>query len=139
MALASYLSADDTFFSCLSPSCNAGQLHLEGALEPIFNCASCKTRSCVSCRTLWHDGRTCEEQQRDLKEALERDIAAKRALEERKAQELASEEAIKALSKVCPNEDCGARIQKNGGCDHMTVSTICWSVSTVALLKLLDS
>lgn len=38
-------------------------------------------------------------------------------------EEAASNEAVEALSKVCPNKVCGARIEKNGGCDHMTVST----------------
>lgn len=128
MALASYLSGDETFFHCLAPTCKAGQLHPEGPLEPIFSCAVCKTRSCVACRTLWHDGRTCEEHQQDLKEALDRDIAAKKAEEERKAQEIASEEAIRVLSKVCPNGSCGARIEKNGGCDHMTVSAVYLSI-----------
>ena len=39
--------------------------------------------------------------------------------DEMSAREEASEEAIKALAKKCPNEACKSCFQKNGGCNHM--------------------
>jgi len=37
-------------------------------------------------------------------------------------QEASSEATVKQIAKICPNTACGARIQKEGGCDHMNVS-----------------
>ncbi|KAI0490654.1 hypothetical protein F4859DRAFT_15858 [Xylaria cf. heliscus] len=47
----------------------------------------------------------------------------------RRAEEAASESALSTISKLCPR-DCGARIQKTEGCDHMTCRQchheFCW-------------
>lgn len=120
ISLSAFLSSDETFFSCLSPTCKAGQLHPGGTEEPIFSCSSCKTRSCFACKVLWHEGRTCVQYQEDLAWEQNTDQRAK----ETKKQEEASEVAVKAVSKVCPNAACGARIEKISGCDHMVVSLI---------------
>lgn len=48
--------------------------------------------------------------------------------------EKSSTDAIQELSKPCPGEDCGYRIQKRGGCDHM----ICRINSYVIIGMLID-
>lgn len=97
------ISSDSSFHWCMNPTCSSGQLH-EGASErPIFRCNDCGYRSCVTCSVFWHEGRTCAEFQEE-KEA-------------RDESDLQSLQVVKKMSKTCPH--CGARIQKNGGCDHM--------------------
>lgn len=51
--------------------------------------------------------------------------------QQRRAEEIRATEAmIGGISKVCPGPSCGARIQKNAGCDHMTCRRcgyeFCW-------------
>jgi hypothetical protein len=38
----------------------------------------------------------------------------------KRAEERASERLVKQIAKSCPGPGCGAKIQKNEGCDHMT-------------------
>jgi len=40
---------------------------------------------------------------------------------------------VERISKPCPNEKCGARIEKKGGCDHMTC--MCLASPSSALLN----
>jgi len=122
LSLSSYLSSEEGFFRCLAPRCGAGQIHPSGTAEPIFRCGSCQTRSCIVCNVLWHEGRTCAQYQQELEEANQTDEQRMQQLAVIKTQEEASAATLEGISKTCPGVGCGARIQKNGGCDHMTVS-----------------
>lgn len=124
LALTSCLSSDATFTYCLSPHCTAGHLHDGGSSQPIFRCSACDCRSCVPCGVLWHEDLTCEQYQQSVKDAAKNDEIARQVQARLVTEEAASNEAVKALSKVCPNKACSARIEKNGGCDHMTVSVL---------------
>lgn len=122
LSLSSYLSSEEGFFRCLAPRCGAGQIHPSGAAEPIFRCGSCDVRSCIVCNVLWHENRTCAQYQQELEDANRTDEHRAQRLALIKTQEDASAATLEGISKTCPGAGCGARIQKNGGCDHMTVS-----------------
>jgi len=124
LALSSFLSTDESFVYCKSPTCTAGHLHEGGPSRPIFRCSACACRSCVPCGVLWHEDLTCEPYQQVVQDAAKNDEIARQVQDRLVTEEAASIEAVEALSKACPNKACGARIEKNGGCDHMTVSMI---------------
>lgn len=116
------LNLDPDFRYCLSPACTTGQIHPNGTDEPIFSCYQCGYQHCVVCEIPWHAGETCAQRQSRLKteqaEAIERadpsGIKRRRLAQE----EAASARMVQTVSKCCPQ--CTTRIEKDGGCDHMT-------------------
>lgn len=106
------LSADPSFRWCQTPGCGSGQIHDVEEFGNEFVCAECHARFCVQHEGAYHDHETCEEYEYRTSGQKDRD--------ERRKEDEASEEAIKALAKKCPHRGCGAPIQKNGGCNHIT-------------------
>lgn len=123
---------------CLSPHCNAGQVHEPGskikeepiresakakalwkkakkALKPtkraaaedsdvIVVCHACNAKACGSCVRPWHEGESCADYQKRVKEQHVKE----------------EEQALKALQKYtkkCPG--CSVNVQRNGGCPAM--------------------
>lgn len=81
----------------------------------IFCCQKCNTRHCLLCDVPFHEDQTCDEYQEAKQRAVEEEeSAAKRRVEE----ETASAEAVKKMSRPCP--ECGVNIDKFAGCDHVT-------------------
>lgn len=105
------LNAMPTYRDCLNPKCDAGQDHPAGEAEPIFTCKACGHKACVVHNVDWHTDETCEQY-------------TDRRARERRAEDEANVRATTAYirhnAKICPNNDCHYRIEKNGGCDHMT-------------------
>jgi E3 ubiquitin-protein ligase RNF14 len=96
---------------CRRPGCPYGQIHDSEGGNNIFICRrpGCGFKLCVTHDVEIHEGETCEE--------YDRRISGAKAAEE---EEKANIEAIKKLTKKCPNETCGWNIEKITGCDHMT-------------------
>jgi hypothetical protein len=69
----------------------------------ICTCHECGARACVVCDRPEHVGETCRAYQLRIKDRIEEEDKAMRAIER--------------ATKACPN--CHVRIQKNGGCPHM--------------------
>jgi E3 ubiquitin-protein ligase RNF14 len=117
-ATMSVLSAMPNFRPCIGPRCDSGQLHTTGADGPIFTCSECRFKHCTIHNVPWHANLTCREY----------DYAQNPKL--KKKEEEASEKAVRELSRKCPGRGCGAPIQRNGGCDHMTCTKcrheFCW-------------
>jgi hypothetical protein len=96
------------FYWCTTPNCVSGQIHISGSDGPIFICHACNGRSCIVHNIAWHEGETCNE------------YTYRMSPRRKRAEERASERLVKQIAKSCPGPGCGARIQKNEGCDHMT-------------------
>lgn len=139
---------------CLRSGCGYGQIHDRGDEEPIVICKACSTKTCYRHSVLWHKGMTCWEYDEEIKRPgtraaelikaanvsqVETYIEARKvrkAIEEAKRiqatalADMATDAALRAISKTCPNKICGARIQKNGGCNNMVCrncrSSFCW-------------
>lgn len=97
----------------LSAKCKSGQIHVGGGDQPVFQCNACHHKQCIACHVPWHEGETCDEYQSRHDEVI-----------------VKTETLLHQTSKVCPG-GCGARIERNGGCPHMTCefsSTICTQV-----------
>ncbi|EME40887.1 hypothetical protein DOTSEDRAFT_74442 [Dothistroma septosporum NZE10] len=110
-SLKSVLSQDPDFRWCFATDCKSGQIHDGG---DIFTCSSCGYKACVHCNVAWHSEETCETytgrvQAQNLNEA-------------------SSARTLQKVAKLCPN--CSRKLQKNGGCDHMTCQLcrheFCW-------------
>src|SRR4051794_25589686 len=90
---------------CSSPTCNSGQIHPDGARNPIMRCTACSFRTCFTHKVPWHNGITCENY--DMFHQSQQE------------QEVASEGYLKKHTKICPNTSCGLHVQKIDGCDHI--------------------
>ena len=82
----------------------------------MFRCNACNYRWCLACEAPWHDGQTCKQYKRHVKN------------------EKKSDAKIHATTKACPR--CKSRIEKNKGCDHMTCK---WSTVALASVSLAAS
>ena len=105
ISLNSFIAKSDIYGRC--PTLDCPQIYLK-SLE-IFKCDVCNFSYCTKCLTPTHEGFTCQ-QSKKLRE------------------ELSEEEMEKLGIKICSN--CKARIQKNGGCNHLTCKQcnhhMCW-------------
>jgi hypothetical protein len=102
LATRSALNDIPGFRWCMSNRrCESGQIHMGGTEQPVFKCVACGYRSCVLCNRMWHQSETCAQVDDRLARAEE-----------------ASKNLVGKISKQCPG--CKSRIEKNGGCDHMT-------------------
>ena len=96
---------------CPSPDCP--QIYSVGTGK--VKCDVCSANICSDCRVLYHEGLTCQEFS-DFKDDPDEAafFAWRRQNDVRK----------------CPKVGCGAPIEKNGGCNHITCrkcdSHICW-------------
>lgn len=93
------------WFSCISPTCNSGQLHpviiKNGVEVQKVTCVACGLESCFYHRHPWHEVYTCA--QYDDNHPLAKS-------------ETSSAIKIKQMTKKCPTKGCGWRISKDGGC-----------------------
>ncbi|EMC92730.1 hypothetical protein BAUCODRAFT_59502, partial [Baudoinia panamericana UAMH 10762] len=110
------LSALDDFAWCLGPKCDSGQLNPEN--NHFMDCASCGYKQCLKHKVPWHTGETCDQYDYRTSGQQARDEEAR------------TEAMLDSVSKRCPGVNCGWRIQKTDGCDHMTCRKckheFCW-------------
>ncbi|KAG9660782.1 hypothetical protein KCU95_g7456, partial [Aureobasidium melanogenum] len=110
--LKAFIEEDEDFYYCMSAKCKSGQIHIGGEDMPIFCCKVCSHKHCMACEIPWHEGETCDQYQARHDEEI-----------------IQTEAMIRQTSKVCPG-GCGARIERNGGCPHMTCTRcsreFCW-------------
>jgi E3 ubiquitin-protein ligase RNF14 len=108
----------DDFHWCVKPKCGSGQLHNPDQQGPIMTCYSCHMMQCTRHERAWHKGETCRQYDARI-------LAGGSSSVQKKAEEEESRKTIERVSKKCPKASCGARIQKNDGCDHMTCKSLC--------------
>ncbi|KEQ63312.1 uncharacterized protein M437DRAFT_11045, partial [Aureobasidium melanogenum CBS 110374] len=102
--LKAFVEEDVDFYYCMSAKCKSGQIHIGGEDMPIFCCKVCNHKHCMACEIPWHEGETCDQYQARHDEEI---IQTEQA-----------EALIAAVTMPCPK--CKVRIEKDGGCDHMT-------------------
>lgn len=97
------LETEEEFRWCKSKKgCGAGQLVSNyRELRGYYTCHSCGTMLCYRHDMEWHQGFNCEEYE----------------TEKARNPDFASEGAISAFTKKCPNENCQTAIMKHEGCD----------------------
>ena len=124
---------------CPSEHCNYAFVWSDGDPRD-FECPACSARFCLACPCVdggvgpAHPGQSCAE----YAEKLRADEAAKRRLEEWRAENARADERFRELmrremragdTKPCPN--CKQPITKNGGCHHHLCSwckvKFCWN------------
>ena len=102
----------DTYNFCPSPDCPQIFLVDSGS----FTCDCCGAEICTHCKTIAHEGMTCKEYE------VNKDNTSDFLFHKWRISE--------ANVKECPRQGCGAVIEKNGGCNHITCakckSHICW-------------
>lgn len=108
----SVLASDPNFRWCRAEGCVSGQIHDVEEVGNQFVCVECHARFCIVHEGPYHDNETCDEYEYRTSGRKERD--------ERKEEEMASEEAVRKSTKLCPGQICGWPIEKNGGCAHMS-------------------
>jgi len=101
--LDAHLAADPDCRWCPKKGCSTPMIGNKA--NPMMECPKCRFRFCFNCKTdEWHQGATCEKFQQWKRD---NDQAGAKF-----------EEWAKLHTKACPK--CGKKIEKNGGCDHMT-------------------
>jgi hypothetical protein len=101
------LSADENFRWCLRESCQNGQLYEDTEfLDPRIVCEECAFEMCFTHQIPWHTGYTCE-QYDNQREHGDPDFYETR-------------QYMESNTKRCPGANCGANVEKDGGCFHMT-------------------
>ncbi|GIZ41819.1 hypothetical protein CKM354_000511000 [Cercospora kikuchii] len=117
LCLRTALSADPSFHFCKDNSCESGQFHDTGE---IFCCTACSHKHCVECQSEWHEGKTCESYQAEKRHNEEKAKLEEEELRARRVwEDEASEDTNARTTKACPGSECGKRIEKNDGCEHM--------------------
>ncbi|KAK5117972.1 hypothetical protein LTR62_004016 [Meristemomyces frigidus] len=113
------LTCLEEFAWCLNPLCSNGQLN-PAENKNYMSCAACGYQQCLLHRIPWHSGESCAAYSY-------RTSAEGRAAAEA---EKKSEVLMEKLSKRCPGQGCGWRIEKVGGCEHMSCARcgaqFCW-------------
>ncbi|KAG9232225.1 hypothetical protein BJ875DRAFT_381174 [Amylocarpus encephaloides] len=115
------LSDIPTFRFCASSNCEFGQIHPSVSTEEEIiatrvKCSGCQVVSCSKHNVPWHTNETCDQ-------------FDERILNANKGQERRSKRKVARISKRCPREGCLHRINKAGGCYHMTCickHEFCW-------------
>ena len=97
------LERNDEFCWCATSGCGSGQLHVRQHDYPRMRCHVCRQNTCFTHRCAWHEGRSCQQYDRDASNSEE--VALLQALEHESFQH-------------CPK--CRNGIEKTGGCWHMT-------------------
>jgi IBR domain, a half RING-finger domain len=104
-----------SFRWCGVPECQNGFL-CDPERESYVACNACGRMTCLSCNVEYHSGICCKDFQRQRTGAEEEDLAKRN----RADQEQRSMAEIGRRFVKCPGQNCGAPIEKTGGCDHMT-------------------
>jgi hypothetical protein len=112
---------------CAHPTCTGGGW-CNPDTESFMTCPACVRQTCIECNVIWHTDKTCAEYKEEVRIQKENEDAEEAAA--RAAAEAESVKYVQENYKACPNKNCGYRIEKNGGCDHMTCRKcrheFCW-------------
>lgn len=108
---------------CAHEGCGSGGF-IEHEHSPYMDCADCHKRTCLRCKLIYHPNQTCDAYRAWLADATKGDEADRVRVKRLKLAEDKSAKYLSKKAKTCPNDTCGANIQKTSGCDHM-ICRIC--------------
>ncbi|KUJ23266.1 uncharacterized protein LY89DRAFT_777051 [Mollisia scopiformis] len=115
-ALTELFRLDPNFHHCLGPDCGAGQI-IEQQDAILMVCEACAFMTCIRHQLPWHTGQTCEQYDLQLMENARHE-----------QENAASGDEIRVNTRPC--RQCGTRICRTVGCDHMTCRLcnceFCW-------------
>lgn len=104
---------------CAHANCvGGGWCDLE--MESLKTCLACAQGTCIEYNIVWHSQKTYPEHKEEARVQKAEEAAAACAVAEAESVKYVEENC-----KACPNYSCGYRIEKRGGCDHMTCGR-CW-------------
>jgi hypothetical protein len=116
LATRNALGSLEEFAWCLGVGCGSGQLNIDN--KDFMDCQNCGYKQCLKHKVPWHTNETCDQYEYRTSGQKKRD-------EEKK-----EEAMLNQLSKKCPGVNCGWRIEKIDGCEHMTCKKckheFCW-------------
>ena len=105
------------FIECLTTDCN-GMVFRNSDSEKNFKCELCGQKYCINCQIPKHDGKTCEQVQKEKEqaaiEAKANEINNTRLVEDNQLEDWAKQVGAKQCSQ------CKYWVEKNQGCNHMT-------------------
>jgi IBR domain, a half RING-finger domain len=104
------------YHPCTNPACDSGGFG-DAMTTSYMICPDCTTSTCITCYTPWHPDISHEENQERIRQAEQDERAADTKLQ---SQEKKTKQTLKLKTKICPNDECGVRLWRHGGCDHMT-------------------
>jgi hypothetical protein len=111
------VETNEEHLNCAGPNC-AFSGDIDKATFSWMTCPECRARTCTTCETLWHPDSSHDENLETVRLAQQE---AERAA--RQDENDLSTAFIQQNTKACPG--CHNKIEKNGGCNHMTCRHPC--------------
>ena len=103
--------SDPKFRSCLAKDCDGGYIYSGRRCK--VSCHQCHSSMCFNCRVPWHEGKTCQMYQDELRIQDELWITEEQIREHINV----DEGETKEVTRVCPK--CKCTIFRSSGCDHI--------------------
>ena len=116
LAMRDSLSADPHFRWCAA-GCGSGQLHLEGASNPLMVCSKCRAKTCFTHQIRWHKGLTCWEHDHPNAPSRGRTVGGvtrKETAQEQGDRLLAESLTLSEAQEVLEEEQSRRRAKKEG-------------------------
>lgn len=107
------------YVKCANKSCDTGGI-VDESTTSFLVCPECGTRTCFTCKTEDHPNISHHENKANVRRLREQSEERLQLAMRKVEEEEHTVRTVEKVTKPCPNEDCGVKITKDGGCNHMT-------------------